>query len=134
MGIDTEPCSSSSAAAAEARNVRSLIVDAEIVALSADGALLPFQTLASRSRKDVSLADVKVRVGIFAFDLMLLDGAPLLKRSFRSRRELLHTRLRAMVPQNASVARFAHVRSCEGTGQEEVEAFFKEARESKCEG
>ena len=77
MGIDTEPCSSSSAAAAEARNVRSLIVDAEIVALSADGALLPFQTLASRSRKDVSLADVKVRVGIFAFDLMLLDGAPL---------------------------------------------------------
>jgi DNA ligase-1 len=37
-------------------------------------ALLTFQTLANRARKDVDINDVKVKVGIFAFDLMYLNG------------------------------------------------------------
>ena len=53
--------------------VTSLIMDAEIVAISLQGELLPFQTLSNRSRKDVSINDVKIKVGVFAFDLMYLD-------------------------------------------------------------
>lgn len=52
----------------------SLIMDAEVVAIGLQGEPLPFQTLANRSRKDVNINDVKVKVGIFAFDLMYLDG------------------------------------------------------------
>ncbi len=53
--------------------VTALIMDAEVVAIGLQGELLPFQTLSNRSRKDVNINDVKVKVGIFAFDLMYLD-------------------------------------------------------------
>ena len=53
----------------------SFIIDSEIVALDPEtGALKTFQELSNRARKDVQLADVRVAVGVFAFDLMFLDG------------------------------------------------------------
>lgn len=55
--------------------VQSFIMDAEIVAIDSNTkALLTFQTLANRARKDVNIHEVKVKVGIFAFDLMYLNG------------------------------------------------------------
>lgn len=55
--------------------VTSLILDCEIVALEkGTGAFRPFQELAGRAKKDVRVEDVKVEVGLFAFDLMLLNG------------------------------------------------------------
>lgn len=53
----------------------SFIMDSEIVAIDpSDGSLKSFQELSTRSRKDVRLEDVRVTVGVFAFDLMYLDG------------------------------------------------------------
>jgi len=53
----------------------SFIIDAEIVAIDRDsGALKSFQELSGRARKNVNLKDVKISVGIFAFDLMYLNG------------------------------------------------------------
>ena len=49
-------------------------MDAEIVAMDANGNILPFQELSNRARKDVKLSEVKVLVGVYAFDLMYLDG------------------------------------------------------------
>lgn len=59
-----------------AEPVQSFMIDAEVVAIGPGGEaeLLPFQTLSNRSRKDVDLKEVKVKVGVFAFDLMYLDG------------------------------------------------------------
>lgn len=55
--------------------VQSFIIDAEIVAIDPDTkALLTFQTLANRARKDVNIHEVKVKVGVYAFDLMYLNG------------------------------------------------------------
>ena len=55
--------------------VQSFIVDAEIVAIDPiTKALLTFQTLTNRARKDVNIHEVKVRVGVFAFDMMYLNG------------------------------------------------------------
>jgi hypothetical protein len=55
--------------------LRSFIIDSEIVAIdSVNGTLKTFQELSSRARKDVQIHDIKVAVGIFAFDLMYLDG------------------------------------------------------------
>lgn len=115
--------------------IDSFIMDAEVVAIGAhEGELLPFQTLSNRSRKDVNLKEVKVKVGVFAFDLMYLDGKSLLKSSFRLRRKLLHERFPPFAPENPLIARFAHVKSCEANDPDDVERFFEEARQSKCEG
>lgn len=114
--------------------ITSFIMDAEVVAMDLEGRLLPFQTLANRSRKDVNLHDIKVKVGVFAFDLMYLDGESLLKSSFRTRRSLLHRRFLPLFPQSPLIARFAHVRSCESTDPDDVARFFAQAQEYKCEG
>ncbi|CAD6953172.1 unnamed protein product [Tilletia caries] len=115
--------------------VRSFIMDAEIVAIGTSSEeLLPFQTLASRSRKDVQLKDVKVKVGIFAFDLMYLNGQPLLKTAFRQRRHLLKKYFPPLSPENPMIACFGHVKSCESMDPEEVTAFFEQARAAHCEG
>jgi hypothetical protein len=49
-------------------------MDAEIVAIDANGNILPFQELSNRARKDVKLSEIKVLVAVYAFDLMYLDG------------------------------------------------------------
>lgn len=118
----------------EDQRVISFIVDAEVVALSLDGTPLPFQSLANRSRKDVELNQVKVRVGVFAFDLMYLNGKSLLKTAFRKRRSLLYSMLPAIEPDDARIARFNHVKSLESNQVDDVEEFFNQARKSKCEG
>ena len=56
-------------------SLQSCIIDSEIVAIDpADGSLKTFQELSNRARKDVRIQDVKVAVGIYAFDLMYLNG------------------------------------------------------------
>jgi DNA ligase-1 len=54
--------------------VRSFIMDAEVVAVDKDtGAYRTFQDLSNRAKKDVRVEDIKVVVGVFAFDLMSLN-------------------------------------------------------------
>jgi len=56
------------------KEITSFILDAEIVAIDkTTGAFRTFQELSNRAKKDVQAADVKVGVGVFAFDLMLLN-------------------------------------------------------------
>ena len=56
-------------------SLQSFIVDAEAVAVDpSTGDLRSFQELAGRARKDVQIADVKVAVCLFLFDMMLLNG------------------------------------------------------------
>uniref|UniRef100_A0A0V0J9S6 DNA ligase n=2 Tax=Schistocephalus solidus TaxID=70667 RepID=A0A0V0J9S6_SCHSO len=71
-------------------SVSSCILDSEAVAWDREaGQILPFQVLSTRKRKDVQEEDVKVRVCIYAFDLLYLNGVPLTEQPFRRRRELL---------------------------------------------
>ena len=56
-------------------SLQSCIIDSEIVAIDpANGRLKTFQELSNRARKDVLIQDVKVTVGVYAFDLMYLNG------------------------------------------------------------
>jgi DNA ligase-1 len=49
-------------------------MDAEIVAVDKDtGAYRTFQDLSNRAKKDVRVEDITVIVGVYAFDLMLLN-------------------------------------------------------------
>jgi ATP-dependent DNA ligase len=56
-------------------NTKSFVLDAEAVAIDrATGKLMPFQELSKRKRKDVKVEDIQVRVCLFAFDLLYLNG------------------------------------------------------------
>ncbi len=111
--------------------VGSFIMEGEVVAVDqVSGELKTFQTLANRARKDVAIGSVKVEVCLFAFDLMFLNGAPLLDRPFRERRELLRGLFTEVQNQ------FTWVKSIDATSQdsETVLDFFKSATDVKCEG
>ena len=116
--------------------VDSFIADAEIGAIDPAGALLSFQTLSNRARKDVQIDAVSVRVCVFAFDLMYLNGESLLAKPFRERRTLLKTRFPPLAPDDPTIARFDHVNSIIGTAGdlEPVREFMAAALNAKCEG
>lgn len=112
-------------------SVSSFILEGEVVAVDREtGDLQPFQTLTNRAKKNVELGAITVNVCLFAFDLMYLNGEPLLDRSFRERRELLRS-LFVEIP-----SRFTWVKSLDATSadSETVLEFFKSATDAKCEG
>ncbi len=136
--------------------VTSFIMDAEIVAVDKDtGAYKTFQELSNRAKKDVQVQDIKVIVGVFAFDLMLINDTvsysprfnttidrilieefqPLLNQPFSIRRHLLHTVFPPYHDTNdLSIARFTHVESIDSTNPADVKAFFEMVVSQKCEG
>jgi hypothetical protein len=76
---------------ATADGVHSFIIDAEAVAMDrSTGEIRPFQVLSTRKRKDASVDNITVQVCVFAFDLLYLNGEPLLREQFARRRELLY--------------------------------------------
>ncbi|KAJ5594810.1 uncharacterized protein N7459_001018 [Penicillium hispanicum] len=112
-------------------SVSSFILEGEVVAVDEEtGDLQPFQVLTNRAKKNVELGTITVNVCLFAFDLMYLNGEPLLDRPFRERRELLRS-LFVEIPN-----RFSWVKSLDATSadSETVLEFFKGATEAKCEG
>lgn len=111
--------------------VNSFIMEGEVVAVDrATGELKNFQTLTNRARKDVAIGSITIDVCLFSFDLMYLNGQPLLDRSFRERRELLRS-LFTEIPHH-----FTWVKSIDATSadSETVLEFFKSATDFKCEG
>lgn len=57
------------------RDVNSFVLDCETVAWdTVNKKVLPFQQLMTRKRKDVKAEDVKVKVCVFAFDLLFFNG------------------------------------------------------------
>ncbi|KAJ5925708.1 hypothetical protein N7454_008347 [Penicillium verhagenii] len=111
--------------------VSSFILEGEVVAVDRDtGDLQPFQTLTNRAKKNVEIGAITVNVCLFSFDLMYLNGEPLLDRPFRERRELLRS-LFVEIPR-----RFTWVKSLDATSadSESVLEFFKTATDVKCEG
>ncbi|KAL2809807.1 ATP-dependent DNA ligase [Aspergillus granulosus] len=112
-------------------SVSSFILEGEVVAVDQDtGELQAFQILTNRAKKNVEIGAIKINVCLFAFDLMYLNGTPLLDRSLRERRGLLRS-LFAEIPN-----RFTWVKSLDATSadSEAVLDFFKSATDSKCEG
>ncbi|WAO87882.1 DNA ligase [Fusarium falciforme] len=111
--------------------VDSFIMEGEVVAVDrATGELKNFQTLTNRARKEVAIGSITIDVCLFSFDLMYLNGQPLLDRPFRERRELLRSLFKE-VPHH-----FTWVKSLDATSvdSETVLDFFKSATENKCEG
>ncbi|KAI6047653.1 DNA ligase I [Pisolithus marmoratus] len=108
---------------------KSFVLDAEAVAVeNTTGKLMPFQELSRRKRKDVKVEDIQVHVCLFAFDLLYLNGEPLLHKPLWERRELLRKYFQ-VVP-----GEFDFARSSDGESTEEIQAFLEESVKDGCEG
>ncbi|TPX59131.1 hypothetical protein PhCBS80983_g02663 [Powellomyces hirtus] len=106
----------------------SFILDAEVVAIDEAGAVASFQTLSNRARKNVAEGEVKVKVCVYAFDLMFLNGVSLITESFRTRRDAMR---KAFVPVEK---RFAFVEQLESKEPDEIQAFLTQSLQNGCEG
>ncbi|EMD42092.1 hypothetical protein CERSUDRAFT_110637 [Gelatoporia subvermispora B] len=110
-------------------NTKSFVLDAEAVAIDKDtGSLMPFQELSRRKRKDVKVEDIQVRVCLFAFDLLYLNGEPLLRKSLAERRQLLREHFQPMHLE------FDFAKSSDGETTEEIQTFLEESVKDGCEG
>ncbi|KAG6868593.1 hypothetical protein C0993_000619 [Termitomyces sp. T159_Od127] len=108
---------------------QSFVLDAEAVAIDrTTGKLMPFQELSRRKRKDVKVEDIQVRVCLFAFDLLYLNGEPLLQKSLFERRELLRENF-TVVP-----GEFDFAKSSDSETTEEIQSFLEESVKDGCEG
>ncbi|KXS20737.1 ATP-dependent DNA ligase [Gonapodya prolifera JEL478] len=109
--------------------VKSFVLDCEAVAWDKEEKkILPFQVLSTRKRKDVAVEDLKVQVCIFAFDLLYLNGKPLIKETFAERRRILHESFHAIEGE------FAFAVHTNAQGAEDIQKELDESVAGGCEG
>ncbi|PQE06872.1 hypothetical protein CJF31_00010982 [Rutstroemia sp. NJR-2017a BVV2] len=110
-------------------DTKSFVLDCETVAWDlVEKKVLPFQQLMTRKKKDVKVEDVKVKVCVFAFDLLFLNGEAVVQKSLRERRELLHS---AFEPIEGE---FQFATSMNGQELDEIQTFLDESVKASCEG
>lgn len=108
---------------------KSFVLDCETVAWDVvEKKLLPFQQLMTRKKKDVKIEDVKIKVCVFAFDLLYLNGEPVVEKSLRERRELLHN---SFTPVEGEFAFATYMNSQEIN---DIQHFLDESVKASCEG
>ncbi|POS70674.1 DNA ligase [Diaporthe helianthi] len=111
------------------KDTKSFVLDCETVAWdTVEKKVLPFQQLMTRKKKDVKMEDVKVKVCVFAFDLLYLNGEAVVEKSLRERRELLST---AFTPVEGEFAFATHMN---GKELDEIQQFLDESVKASCEG
>ncbi|KAK0532786.1 ATP-dependent DNA ligase Cdc17 [Tilletia horrida] len=119
--------------------VKSFVLDAEAVAWKAPemdaegnvtqpGKLLPFQELSKRKRKDVKAEDIKVKVKLFGFDLLYLNGEPLLQKELKERRRLLAENFKPVENE------FEYATHQDCSTVEEIQIFLDASVKEGCEG
>ncbi|KAK0099528.1 hypothetical protein ONS96_008363 [Cadophora gregata f. sp. sojae] len=110
-------------------DTKSFVLDCETVAWDlVEKKVLPFQQLMTRKKKDVKIEDVKVKVCVFAFDLLFLNGDAVVGKSLRERRELLHE---SFIPVEGE---FTFATSMDGQEIDEIQLFLDESVKASCEG
>ncbi|KAK9829240.1 hypothetical protein WJX72_004715 [[Myrmecia] bisecta] len=92
--------------AAAAAECQGLVLDAELVAVDrANGnRLRAFQELSTRARGEVTTHQVLIQVCVFVFDLLYLDGQPLVAQCLRERRARIATALPHLRPGYVELA------------------------------
>ncbi|WRX34120.1 DNA ligase [Theobroma cacao] len=86
------------------------------------------QILSTRARKNVVVSDIKVDVCIFAFDILYLNGQPLLQEQLKVRKERLYDSFE----EEAGFYQFATALT--SNELEEIQAFLDSAVSLSCEG
>ncbi|WPG99906.1 dna ligase 1 [Acrodontium crateriforme] len=108
---------------------KSFVLDCETVAWDVEKKqVLPFQQLMTRKKKDVKAEDVKVKVCVFAFDLLFLNGEALVNKPFRVRRDLMYNAFEE-VEGEFTFAKYGNSREIE-----EIQTLLEESVKASCEG
>ncbi|KAL1607818.1 ATP-dependent DNA ligase Cdc17 [Paraconiothyrium brasiliense] len=108
---------------------KSFVLDCETVAWDIkEKAVLPFQQLQTRKRKDVKAEDITVKVCVFAFDILYLNGEALVNKSFRERREHLLGAFKAVEGE------FAFAKYSNTNELDEIQILLEDSVKSGCEG
>ncbi|RMZ90386.1 hypothetical protein DV736_g2381, partial [Chaetothyriales sp. CBS 134916] len=108
---------------------KSFVLDCETVAWDAvNKKVLPFQQLMTRKRKDVKASEVRIKVCVFAFDLLFYNSEPLVKKTLRERRQILHSAF------NAVEGEFAFAQYGDTADIEEIQSLLDESVKASCEG
>ncbi|KAL9042795.1 MAG: hypothetical protein Q9180_000332 [Flavoplaca navasiana] len=108
---------------------KSFVLDCETVAWDmVEKKVLPFQQLMTRKRKDVKVEDVKVKVCVFAFDMLFFNGEAVVEKPLRERRELLQ---QAFAPVEGE---FAFAQYGDTSDLEEIQTLLDESVKASCEG
>ena len=111
------------------KGTKSFVLDCETVAWDVEKKhVLPFQQLMTRKKKDVKEEDIKVKVCVFAFDILFLDGEALVNKPFRERRELMYGAFEEMEGE-FSFAKFGNTREIE-----EIQTLLEDSVKASCEG
>ncbi|EAA58044.1 hypothetical protein AN6069.2 [Aspergillus nidulans FGSC A4] len=109
--------------------VKSFVLDCETVAWDVEAKkVLPFQQLMTRKRKDVKAEDVKVKVCVFAFDLLFLNGEPTVKKPLRQRRDLLHSSFQP-IEGEFQFAQYGNTNDLE-----QIQTLLDDSVKASCEG
>ncbi|KAJ8762064.1 hypothetical protein K2173_006666 [Erythroxylum novogranatense] len=110
-------------------SVNSFILDCELVAYDREKEkILPFQVLSTRARKNVVLTDIKVDVCIYAFDMLYLNGQPLIQEQLEIRRERLYDSF------DQEPGHFQFATTITSNDVEEIQNFLDAAVDASCEG
>ena len=113
----------------EPETANNMILDCEAVAWDKENQkILPFQVLSTRKRKDVDIKDVKVRVCLFAFDILCYNNEKLIGKSLRERREYLR-RVTREVP-----GEFQYATQLTTDDLDELRQFLDQSIKHSCEG
>ncbi|KAI9826287.1 MAG: hypothetical protein M1832_000204 [Thelocarpon impressellum] len=111
------------------KETQSFVLDCETVAWDVEEKkVLPFQQLMTRKKKDVKIEDVKVKVCVFAFDLLFLNGESVVKKTFRERRQLLHDAFAEVEGE------FAFATYMNTSELDEIQTFLDQSVKASCEG
>lgn len=111
------------------KGTKSFVLDCETVAWDVEKkTVLPFQQLMTRKKKDVKIEDVKVKVCVFAFDLLYLDGEALVNKPFRERREHMYSAFEE-IEGEFIFAKYGNSREIE-----EIQTLLEDSVKASCEG
>ena len=114
--------------------ITSFIIDSEIVAYDKiKNRILPFQVLATRARKNVSLENDQVAVCIYIFDVLYFNEESLINQQFVDRRRVIREYID---PQNRTfnngIIKAANYADCENI--EELQMYLENSIKDGCEG
>lgn len=111
------------------QGTKSFVLDCETVAWDIEKKhVLPFQQLMTRKKKDVKLEDVKVKVCVFAFDILYLNGEALVNLPFRERRERMYSAF------DEAEGEFTFAKYGNTKEIEEIQLLLEDSVKASCEG